>query len=63
MTAHKFLYKTKRLNNGKFIHIPKRNLKAYYDLVVVDEVSMLPSPMWTLLLSHGIYVIALGDPG
>lgn len=63
MTAHKFLYKTKRLNNGKFIHIPKRNLKAYYDLVVVDEVSMLPRTMWGLLLSHGIYVIALGDPG
>ena len=24
---------------------------------------MLPSTMWHLLLSHGIYIIAAGDPG
>ena len=32
-------------------------------LIIVDEVSMLPKDMWDLLLSHKIHVIALGDPG
>lgn len=30
--------------------------------MVVDEISMLPKDMWELLLSHRIYVLALGDP-
>lgn len=34
-----------------------------YSVIVVDEVSMLPKKMWNLLITHGIYVIALGDPG
>ena len=38
-------------------------LEYPYKLIVVDEVSMLPKEMWELLLSHRIYVIALGDPG
>lgn len=24
---------------------------------------MLPKPMWELLIKHGIYVLATGDPG
>lgn len=30
--------------------------------MVVDEVSMVPGSIWNLLLSHDVYVIALGDP-
>lgn len=41
---------------------PRTSLEADYKLIVVDEVSMLPVDMWELLLSHGIYVIACGDP-
>lgn len=62
MTAHRLLYKSLQKPDGTFVHIPKTSISGY-DIVVVDEVSMLPKPMWDLLLSHGIYVIACGDPG
>lgn len=59
-TAHRLLYYSKQMPNGKFIYKPRPSIP--YRLVVVDEVSMLPIDMWELLLSHGIYVIACGDP-
>ena len=62
-TAHKLLYKAIPKDNGEFIYRVKRPLDAQYDLIVVDEVSMLPQEMWDLLLSHNIHVLALGDPG
>lgn len=61
MTAHRLLYKSHQKPDGTFIHIPKTSISGY-DMIVVDEVSMLPKPMWDLLLTHGIYVIACGDP-
>jgi exodeoxyribonuclease-5 len=61
MTLHKLLYESRPLPNGKFIHIPRSFLE--YDVIVVDEVSMVPSSMVKLLLRHPIYVIFLGDPG
>lgn len=52
------------LPNGKYKFTPKSNEElSQYKVIVVDEVSMLPSAMWHLLLSHGIYIIAAGDPG
>lgn len=63
MTAHKLLYQSYPRADGTFFHIPKRPLEYPYKIIVVDEVSMLPKDMWELLLSHEIYVIALGDPG
>ena len=63
MTAHRLLYESFPRKDGTFVHKPKRPLDKYYDLIVVDEVSMLPKPLWDLLLSHYIPVIALGDPG
>lgn len=62
-TAHKLLYKAIPKDNGEFIYRIKRPLDHQYKLIVVDEVSMLPQEMWDLLLSHHIYVLALGDPG
>lgn len=62
MTAHKLLYYSKQLPNGKFSYHPRKVLEHNYSLIVVDEVSMLPKDMWDLLLSHNIYVIAAGDP-
>lgn len=62
MTMHKLLYNSKELPDGTFEHKPKTKLEYRYRIIVVDEVSMIPSDMWELLLSHGIHVIALGDP-
>ena len=62
MTAHKLLYYSKRLPNGKFLYRPRPALDGDYKVIVVDEVSMLPKQLWDLLLSHGIYVLACGDP-
>lgn len=63
MTAHKLLYKAKPMPNGTYKFIPKSIQDMGYKVIVIDEVSMLPKPMWDLLLSHGIYVLATGDPG
>lgn len=63
-TAHNLLYNAKlNRKTGKYIFIPKIRLDSNLKLVVVDEISMLPKNMWELLLSHGIHVIACGDPG
>lgn len=61
MTAHKLLYQSYPRGDGTYFHKIKRPIEPY-KLIVVDEVSMLPKEMWDLLLSHGIHVIALGDP-
>ena len=60
-TAHQLLYHAKPMPNGTFKFVPKVHLE--YRVIVVDEISMLPKPMWEQLLSHGIYIIAAGDPG
>lgn len=62
MTAHRLLYYSKELPDGTFQHKPRERLEYPYKLIVVDEVSMIPTDMWDLLLSHGVHVIALGDP-
>lgn len=62
MTAHRLLYHSKQRPDGTYFHIPRDSIGTY-KLIVVDEVSMLPKKMWDLLLSHGRYVIACGDPG
>ena len=60
-TAHKLLYKTRPLPNGKFTREPVESIDA--KVVVVDECSMLPMDMTKLLLSYPVYVIFCGDPG
>lgn len=62
MTAHKLLYFSKRLPNGKFVYRPKPSLDPWIKVVVVDEVSMLPKQLWDLLMQHKVYVLACGDP-
>ena len=61
-TAHKLLYYSKKLPDGKFIFTPKSVLENKYKLIVVDEISMLPLELWKLLLSHKVHVLACGDP-
>ena len=62
-TAHKLLYYANRVKDGTFVFRPRTKLENYrLKIIVVDEISMLPMSMWQLLLSHHIYVLALGDP-
>lgn len=61
-TAHKLLYYFHKNADGTFTQKPKLRLDKRYEVIVVDEVSMLPKDMWNLLLSHNIFVIASGDP-
>ena len=62
ITAHKLLYKAKPMPNGTFKFEPKPALDEGLEVIIVDEVSMLPKEMWLRLLSHRIHVIACGDP-
>lgn len=62
-TAHKLLYHARQTKTGNYIFTPKKVLDEHYELIVVDEVSMLPQELWYQLLSHGVYVLAMGDPG
>ena len=63
ITAHKLLYWAKPMPNGTYKFSPKPKSEVPYSVIVVDEVSMLPAPMWQLLLTHGAYILATGDPG
>ena len=62
-TAHKLLYYARQTKSGNYVFTPKKTLDEDYELIVVDEVSMLPQELWYQLLSHGVYVLAMGDPG
>lgn len=63
VTAHKLIYYSVPLPNGKYMYEPKKTLDHKYKLIVVDEVSMLPKYMWDLLLTYRVHVLAIGDPG
>lgn len=59
-TLHRLLYEHVPLAAGGFFRKPKPSLN--YDIIVVDEVSMVPKEMMDLLFTHQVYVICLGDP-
>lgn len=59
-TLHKLLYEHIPLQGGGFYRKIKASLDV--DIVVVDEISMVPKSMVDLLLSHKVYIIFLGDP-
>ena len=61
MTLHRLLYDSIPRQGGGFIRIPKKQLD--YDIVVVDEVSMVPKTMIDMLLAHRVYILFLGDSG
>lgn len=60
MTLHRLLYESIPKPGGGFFHKPKPRLE--YDVVVVDEISMVPKKLVDQLFRHHIYVICLGDP-
>lgn len=60
ITLHKLLYDSIPMPGGGFLRKPKSDLE--YNIVVVDEVSMVPKDMVEILKGHQVYVIYLGDP-
>lgn len=62
ITLHKLLYKSYPDGRGGFINKPREYLEPRPKLIIVDEISMCPAKLWALLLSHGVYIIGLGDP-
>jgi len=62
-TAHKLLYRAKPMPNGTYKFYPRIKAEMEYKIIVIDEISMLPRPMWELLMTHDVYVLATGDPG
>ena len=60
MTLHKLLYDSFPREGGGFYRKPKTSLE--YDIIIADEVSMIPKSMIDLLMKHKVYVLFLGDP-
>ena len=64
MTIHKLIYNTYRnQRTGKFFFSLKSELEGDIRLIVIDEVSMVSKQLLRDLMSFGIPIIALGDPG
>lgn len=60
-TLHKLLYESLPKSDGTFFIRPKVDIE--YKIIVVDEISMAPKSMMSLLFSHrDVYVICFGDP-
>ena len=59
-TLHRLLYDHFPRPGGGFFRRIKPRIE--YDIVVVDEVSMVPKEMIDLLFTHKCYIICLGDP-
>ena len=59
-TLHRLLYEHIPRPAGGFLR--KKKPRIDYDIIVVDEVSMVPKTLIDLLFSHKVYVICLGDP-
>lgn len=59
-TLHKLLYEHIPKPAGGFFRKPKTLIP--YDIIVVDEISMVPKELIDLLFTHNIYVVCLGDP-
>lgn len=62
VTAHKLLYKAELHEDNTYSFYPRDFLEKPYKVIVCDEISMLPQPMWEQLLKHPVYIIGLGDP-
>jgi exodeoxyribonuclease V len=60
ITLHKLLYKSSLQKDGTYRRFPVKELP--YQVVVVDECSMVPQSMVDTLLKHRVYVLFLGDP-
>lgn len=62
-TLHKLIYFSERRTDGRFIYRKRPHLEDNPKVVILDECSMCPDPMWKILKSYPTHIIALGDPG
>jgi exodeoxyribonuclease-5 len=63
-TIHKLIYNAhKNYKTGRFYFTLKSELEDDIDLIVIDEVSMVPMKLLQDLMSFNIPIVALGDPG
>lgn len=62
-TIHRLIYNVyKNYKTGRFRFVKKTVLDEYIDLIIIDEISMVPKPLLDDLLSFNIPVVCLGDP-
>lgn len=61
-TIHSLLY-TAILNSKKEVVGWEKKTELNYDLIIVDEASMIDQELWTDLTSYGVPIIAVGDHG
>lgn len=61
ITLHKLLYKAYPRGDGTYSFTPRETLEEDYELIVIDEISMVSKTIWELLLTYGIHVLCLGD--
>ena len=57
MTLHRLLYDSIPRPGGGFFRKPKMSLD--YDIIVVDECSMVPKSMIDMLLKHKVFILFL----
>jgi exodeoxyribonuclease-5 len=61
-TLHSLIYNTELDSAGRFVEWRKKDVLDF-DLIIVDEASMVTEDIWKDLLSFKIPVIAVGDHG
>lgn len=61
-TIHGLIYQTQTDKDGRIVGWHKKPTMKY-DLIIVDEASMLNYQLWQDLLSFGIPILAVGDHG
>jgi exodeoxyribonuclease-5 len=61
-TIHKLIYQAKIDKEGRIINW-ERNEKLEYDLIIVDEASMIKQDIWEDLCRYHIPILAFGDHG
>lgn len=62
-TIHKVFYNVRKNFDGSFLFSKKSKILSGVQLIVIDELSMVGQTMMEDILSFGIPVIGLGDPG
>ncbi len=63
-TIHRLIYRPILDNNGEIVGWERQNKKEFfYDLIIVDEASMITADIWNDLLSFDKPILAVGDHG
>jgi exodeoxyribonuclease V len=61
-TIHSLMYTAVTSEDGQILRW-KRNAELPYDLIIIDEASMVTSDIWNDLTKYGLPMIAVGDHG